>query len=198
MFTILEWLLTARERQPTQPNVIVPLGYGLTKRKILANGTFLSLLTAFHWWRRYPKSVILFANSSHSFEGSADVESTLKWQEILLHKIPMARIIDAGPIVNTVTEAKSVKRVLEEHFIRPVEILLITDSLHGQSAIYIWERVFPSVRISLQYMHSDAYQPDHIFPGLQGKWAWLMTNVKRQAALLVMGMEWVATKSHKA
>jgi len=196
---MLEWFerLWAVRVAPSNPDVIVPLDYAHSKSGYISTMTRAGLVKATEALARYPEAVMVCGNSSHSYPGS-EVKASLSKSRLLKEwTIPMDRVFDAGGIVNSVTEAFAIRTTLHKNGIAPKEILVITGPQHSRSALYIWQRVFPGVRISLQHFVGPEWQPGHIFPSQRSGWVWARANVLRQVALRIMGLKWVAKRQHK-
>jgi uncharacterized SAM-binding protein YcdF (DUF218 family) len=183
---------------PQNPDVIVALDYGVTVSKRNSDATNGSIKTATEFLKNFPEAHIVFGTSSHSFQGSAAFSTKEKKRLLEQLRVPEEKFFYAGGITNTVEEACAIRRVLQEQKIQPKEILVVCDRLHSRSVRFVFESVFPEVRISLFFMYEAAVQHDSIFPVLRSRWKWFLANVERQAALRIMGLDWVAKFKQRA
>ncbi len=195
MFSILRSMWVLPQISPRHPELIVPLDYAMDLSLGLAKPTMGGFCGALELACHYPDAALAFGNSSHCYPGSEKDEARFK--DMLLQESGIAnRVIDAGGITNTVTEARKIRDALPRDFF-PKEILVITGPLHSRSAYLVWQRTFPSCRISLLYFGVDECQENHFFPLQRSGWRWLAANVLRQLALLVLGLDRVARIQHK-
>ncbi len=199
LLRVFEWFWAKREILPYNPDVIVPLDYAMGQDRHISSMTVAGLYEAATYSVQFKDATVAYANSSHCFPGSEEVIAQEKWE--YLSAIPWGyhpkETIDAGGIVNSVTEAFAVRDALEEKGIQPKEILVITGKQHSRSALYIWRKVFPLAEISLVYFRGLEWHPTHMFPSQRGGWVWAKANILRQAALRIMGLKWVAKQQHK-
>lgn len=201
MLWLFEWLWRVRQIPPHDPEVIVPLDYATDIHRSISSMSLTTLVRAISYANHeFPHALIAYAHTKHCFAGAEKVIALQK-AAILdngpIMPVPPERVVDAGGIINSVTEAWAVRDALYRRNVEPREILLVVGHQHSRSALYIWREVFPTTRISLIYSDGSEWQSDHVFPDQRSGWAWALANIKRQVALRIMGLEWVAKRKHK-
>jgi hypothetical protein len=184
--------------KPSHPTVIVPLDYGTLTDELFV-GTRECLFSAFYCARMSQTNpVIAYANSDHCFAGSDTFASKEKLELARSEGFPMERVIDAGGASNSVLEARRIKEVLLEKGVDLSEILLIADNIHARSVLFIWKRVFPETRLSLECIPTRlAYRDNSLFLYQRTRERWIVSNAMRYAALRIFGLELVSNFKHR-
>jgi uncharacterized SAM-binding protein YcdF (DUF218 family) len=186
------WQVDALPTAEFKPDVIVSLSYAV-KRDALTNGTRESLKSAMEYWKKFPSALLVFANTSHSFPGSEKTEEKFKFEIIEQAKIPRSSVISCEPIVNTVTEAETICRTLQQIEKPPKNILLVTGLLHSRGASYIWRKTlkkyFPEAKFAIAAIPPEfEYQKGHPLFFQRGPILWIIGNLLRQIALRCFGL----------
>ncbi len=188
---MLDWFqrLWAVSVSPYEPEVIVPLDYGHFNIEFGGHISSMSrsgLLKATEWLARCPNAVLVYGNSSHSYRDS-DVAAAKEKAKLLLdlRVVSAGREINAGGIENSVKEADAVSESLRQRGITPKEILVITGPLHSRSALFIWGKVFPGVRISLVHFDSSEWQRGNQFWFMRRRWRWTLAAILRHAVVRI-------------
>ena len=85
---------------------------------------------------------------------------------------------------NTIDEAYKIKLTLDTVGIHPKGIMICTGELHGPSAKLVYRMFFPESRIFISTVsYRLEIQPDHPVLDQRTMNRWILSNVKRQAAL---------------
>lgn len=170
------------------PDVIAVVSYG-TFADRLTDGTLAMLRETVRRFREYPKSLIVFASFEYA-PGMAGIESSLKKKFLQQKWIPEDAIIDAGSLCNSIQEARSIKKTLEERGIAAGHILVITGAGHSRSARYIWRRIFAETEVSVRGIsYLEEIEQNHPMIFLRNRWSWLLVNVFRHLLLRTLGLE---------
>lgn len=178
--------------QSEPPDLIVPLGYGLTQAGQLP-GVEIYVLAYAAFFIPNGETRVAWASSNYFFDGSAAFEDVLK------HRYLLACVREGGlgtPVVgsgatNSVTEAEAISLALQKEGVSaPKHILVVCDWAHARSARIIWRHFFPDARISTHSVEG-VWEPSHRGKFQRSNVAWFFACVARHVALRVLGVKWV-------
>lgn len=199
MFSLLRRIWDGGDGAPQNPDVILPLSYGVVSSTRLADATEAGLAEAVWYGRKFPRAKIAYGNCAHFFKGSEDVERRLKELFLSSCEFPLTRlIVPMNGIDNSVTEQRAIKSALDAKGLQPKEILILGEWVHAWSAIYIARRVFPGVRLAVVCTETTACQDDHLFAFQRNRLMYVALSIIRYAALILMGLDWVSKIRHKS
>lgn len=186
LIVIVFWRFRNLKPLPEKIDVIVPSSFGVLPDR-LSKATRASVERAIYFNRFFPKSLIVFGNCSHCFPGSGDFEFGEKIAIFCERQTPF---VNAGNIVNTITEAEAVKECLGDSHSgmqkAPKKILVISSIIHAPSAQLIWQEIFPKAKIFIAYISDDPWlevEPNHTIWAQRTRWGWFLANVFRHAVL---------------
>ncbi|MDO8492730.1 MAG: hypothetical protein Q7S34_03770, partial [bacterium] len=137
---------------------------------------------------------LVICNVNYFGEDKMQAEDAAKRKIIELQQFN-GKIIVAKPCQNSVTEARNIKRALLEAGVNPKKITVVCDWPHAWSTRIIWRRTFPGVRIQIWSVAAQ-WDSSHFVPAQRSNLSWLITNILRHGALVVMGLDWVAQKQY--
>lgn len=175
------------------PDVLAGPSYGIAAGGDLTNASREVFVGIARMAARFPEAAIVFGSVRY-FAGYPEAECDYE----LLRKIDFLRlklkdvinkVVYAGPVMTTIEEAQKCKEALAQAGIFPRHVVLIAGPAHSRTAKYVWEKVFPGVRTSVQSIpFGEETQPDQKM--IFGRWpsVWLAANVARHIALLILGM----------
>lgn len=170
------------------PDIIVPSSYGTLPDR-LTEGTREALLIAIHYCATSPRSVLAFGDVVHCFPGSEAVENKLRL-EIIRSSGVKNKVVDAGPISSTVTEAAAVKDALG---FAPKSILVIAGEIHSRSVDFIWRKTFPGAVVSVSCIPYECeVQSDHPLALERRLGTYILVSALREALCRVFGLDFVA------
>jgi hypothetical protein len=184
-----------------KPDLIVATSY-TTGKDSLVKCTWAVLKRAIEIALQHDGPTLAMSHCSFSFPEAELVEKRLRTQLIEQEQRRLSRpifgsVIHAEPMINTVTEAFSVRRALEGRCITPKTILVVTGEGHSRSASLIWSKVFPHSRVYLDLVDfALETQPDHPVVDQRSPWKWFIMNILRQCALRVLPLRALAKVQH--
>lgn len=180
------------------PDVIVPLSYCTTPQG-LTRATKENFLNAIAYWQKWPHAPISFGNTRYLFHDAAERESHFKAALLRENGVPEHSVLEAGPIMNSVEEARSINVRLSQADIHPARILIITGSLHARSARLIWKKIFPRTEIMIRCIdYRLETQKDHPVFVQRSLIPWCLANVIRHTGLLIFGLTISSLFHHRA
>jgi hypothetical protein len=175
-------------------DLVVPLGYGLTKTNELPDATRLTLLTAACLADTY-HAKIAWSNSNYFGPGCQELENEQKLQILkrLDKSLASPPIVPDTGISNSVSEAREIRDALA---FTPKKIMVVLDWPHGRSALKIWEKTFPDSKIVIRNIDSS-WDSSHRAVLQRSNFLWLSSCLLRHFALTVMGLDKVAKIQYK-
>ena len=175
-------------------DVVVALGYGFTQSQTLPRATVKVLETAAALANEY-RAPVAWASSNYFFTGCKEAEDSLK-QNVLAKAGHLRPPIVAGTgISNSVTEAREIRRALEDAGIQFKDILVVLDWPHARSARIIWENVFHDATVHFWSVDAE-WDETHAAKLQRSNLLWLTACLLRHMALRTKGIEWVAKIQH--
>ncbi len=175
-------------------DLIVPISYTMLRLRPTA-ATQANLAQAIDFKRHFPQARVAFSSCSYPFPGADRIEDNFRMAELRMRNIEP---IIASPMINSIGEARNIRKKLIKQSIMPKAILLTTGELHSRSAFYIWKKIFPEARIYISCIsHRLEVQPDALVLNQQTMPRWVMANVSRQIALQTLPLHLVAKIHHK-
>lgn len=168
-------------------DIIVPVSY-TTLREKLTLASEINMVDAISIAKHSTKAPIIYSCCEYTFEGSADIEG--KYKRALLKRLGhCGKVIRAKNMNNSAEEALVIRDELLYENISARRIAIVTGEMHGRSARFIWEKVFPNAAVFVFCVsHTYEYQPDHLVKLQRGPWRWAFANVARQILLHIFGL----------
>lgn len=173
-------------------DAVVALGYGFSSNGLPDAAQKITKMAA-QIAKLYNVPLVI-CNVNYFGEDKMQAEDAAK-RAIIKHCQFDGKIIVAKPCQNSVTEARNIKQALLEAGVNPRTIKVVCDWPHGWSTRIIWRRTFPGVRIWIRSIDGQ-WDSSHFVPAQRSNLSWLITNILRHGALVVMGLDWVAQKQY--
>ena len=168
-------------------DLIVPLSYSTLPHQLTAGTQIAAELAAFYQKDRFPGAPIAFTNAIHSEFPECDArERELKKKLLgsawLVPDIPSAH--------NSISEAEVIRASLESSLRPGSRILVICGEMHSRRVRYIWEKVFPEMKIIIRtFMVDFEYQKDHPALVERYRWVWIAGSIVGEWATRILGIE---------
>ncbi len=177
--------------QSKPPDLIVPLGYGLTKNDQLPE-IEKQILAYAALFIPNEETKVAWSSSSYFFQGSAAYEDALKHKFLLAYvRHGLGTPVVGGGVTNSVTEAEAISLALQKEGVSaPKHILVVCDWAHARSVRIIWRHFFPEARISTHSVEG-VWEPSHRGKFQGSNAVWFLACVARHVALRVLGVKWV-------
>lgn len=141
-----------QENDLLNPDIIIPLGYGLMTQNELPIDEELILKKTMEIKKEFPRAKIAFASANNFWKNCKTQEDIIKinflWQ-LGLENLNDVVKTEKG-ILNSVDEAKKIKNALDILEIEPKEIVVIAERLHSRSAYKIYKYFFPKTKIVIR------------------------------------------------
>ncbi|MFH1780775.1 MAG: hypothetical protein ABH841_02125 [Candidatus Nealsonbacteria bacterium] len=172
-------------------DLVVPLSYGLLNQNKLPDAAKETLREAVRIASQH-RAPIAWANSNYLWPRCEEEENQLKVAEANIAGLITAPII-AGGVTNSITEAQSIrqtviKKGLDLQFRK---IAVVVDWPHARSALKIWKHVFPESTIIVISVNGNWHE-DHPCFFQCSEARWLLINIVRHFALILLGMKTVS------
>lgn len=162
----------------TEPDVIVCLGFTITKGGRLTNSAENILEGAVGLSRKYPRSRVAYGIFKHS--PAPELETRLKESRLCQGGVANDKMIRLGEVSSTLTEAETAKEVFGRLGLVPKNIAVVTGAAHSRSVYFIWRIVFPRTDIAIETFglekEIDSEDPMTL---LRSGWLWFLSNVSR-------------------
>lgn len=181
------------DEQFSRCDIVVPLGYGLTKDGKLPDGAKKTFIMAAIVAAKFNSS-LAWASSNYFWPGCKEQEDTEKSALLESLNFNLPRIIAEG-ITNSVSEARKIKKALVREKVMAQIIVVVCDWLHARSAKLIWEKIFPDAEITFLSVEGK-WGKTHAAILQQSDFRWLITCILRHLALILLGVERVANFQH--
>ena len=202
---LVEWLVRTFWQTPSHPvfiyrqryDIVVAISYS-SRRDRLALGTEMVFRTAIRLFRKQGNTTLLaYGDAGNSFPKAELTEGAFK--KILLRELNVDQnlAIEAGRIMNSVTEAMRIKESLVTAGKNPKNILVVCTMMHSRTVRYIWKKTFPDAWISIYCIDgfSDV-EKGHQILLQRTRWVWFIANILRHAALRTFGLRLVGKVVH--
>lgn len=184
-----------KEMLKAGPEVIVAISY-TTGRSHLMTATRRNLEEAANYAKTLSGSRVVYCSCESA--GYPFAEAGRRE-----HKLKLKLLRDQGitPIVgphmgNTVDEAFNLRSTFDVRGFFPQSILICTGELHGPSALLVYKMIFPKAKIFVSTIPcGNEIQEDHPVRDQRTMFRWVMSNIKRQAALRACWLAWKVNKS---
>ncbi len=179
-------------------DIIVPLGYGWSTAG-LPHAAQLTTKAAAEILAQQKNARIIYSDVAYFGEDIMWQEDQAKLRilkEVLTPVAKYHKVCLADPCINSVTEARNIKKVVYGNGLKPKRIVVVCDWPHARSTRLIWRREFPDVEIVTHSVEAE-WDDTHLVPAQQSNESWLLQNMLRHAALLTLGSDFVAKKQYK-
>ncbi|MEK7646739.1 MAG: hypothetical protein AAB381_03560 [Patescibacteria group bacterium] len=132
----------------------------------------------------FPKAHLIFASCSHAFPGSGEAELRLKSE---LCRSASVDYLEAGSIINSVTELEACRDLLKQRSVLPERILVVTCELHSRREYLLAQKIFPDSKVFVTCVsHTFELEPWHPMPSMRTWPRLLLSQVCGYAAFQAM------------
>lgn len=169
-----------KEEQLLNPDIVIPLGYGLVSPNELPEDEKMVLKKTAEIKNLFPRAKIAFASTGHFWYNCKEQEDRLKIK--FLTKLGLKNLNDVivakEEILNSIDEAKEIKIALDKLDVKPKEIIIIAERMHTRSAYKIYKHFFPETKIIIRNIKGALNQQN---PEIHRKseLRWLFANIIR-------------------
>lgn len=188
---LMKWWQLADDEIEWHPDFIVPFGYGLLRPDALPDAEEKALAETARLAVAFPNSKIIMTVSGAFFWPDAfEQEKRLKLSFLLQRGVAEERIIWAGESGNTCEEISRVRAAIIYPSCLsgfPCVIVAVADRAHSRSVRAIFRKVFPEAKVFLRSVVGDWDDPNYPVVFGTSKWRWLLANIIRHAAFLLLG-----------
>ncbi len=174
-----------KNSQVKDPDIIVPLSYGLFSPTILPDVEIGVLEETVCLSGMFPRSRIIFSNSSY-FWGSGEPERNLKLSFLMRYGISVQRVKIVDGITNSLEEATEIWKTIRQ--LPHNRIVIVADWMHARSVRCIWGTLFPrNIHIDVISERGSWSATPGPFFFLKSDWRWLAVNLLRHIMFLAFG-----------
>ena len=183
LYRIIKFCYYLKDQEFTQCDLVVPLGYALLPQKELPDAEEKILGEAARIALEY-QTPIAWVSADYLWPGCDEEENRLKINELRSAGVTIAPIIGEG-VIDTVTEAQSIKKVVAEAGLQPRTIVVVTDWPHARRARRIWKKAFPESTIIMRSVEGK-WDKSHPNFSARSNMRWLLANIAYHFLFIVV------------
>lgn len=179
-------------------DLTVPICYGIAATNRLATGTVKNFERVPTFLETFPETQLAFGNCPYICKDSEKIESKLKGEMFPWLSSMRKGPIEINNVLNSIKEAKEIRRETRERKIEPKRILLLTGEIHSRRAKRIWKHFFPKAQILVSCTgYQNEVDSDHIVKANSNIMLWFAINVVASfVACMPFGIQMMENMHH--